>query len=631
MPNDITTRQPLHVNPYEQAVKNHEPAAGDYYADRSPHFNSRNIFRLEEKVTDAHGYVTWRIKVIAGPREDKTISESSLKEYYRPLLGDFEKTRAYAQMVVDGRAEEVARGLLGEQTAAPADSEALMASGNPAQVAALLDESERMQNALEEIHHTAEIIIENKKAELQKKLDQMEEYVTLMNRKVQNLVKIITVLNLYTGKTVDIQQIADGKPADPYELLSLRQRILYMDEELCAELDHEADYNDIPTFVKSLLDPSFRDIIVPEKRCVVAIKPKRHKMNYQSGNPYYDAARDQWNRHTYLVFRNGEKLYLLDSEDLELWDFTFPHSDFEEEFSRKIADPGTSFKDDLRRKHESVRYRTTKYMVFLQGIIDSNPDVLGPFKTAPNIMKHQGIELVRDDENLIGTGRKPWGKFRDEKNALIRRGTRILYDGGGIFRDGTQKWNSGGEFPKYYTYESSMPTPPGPGVYHADTYECVQRYEYGKPVKGIADYLVFRYLPGDTVWTRGRWGYDETDRKNKVAWKYEKQHVINYDAVTVDELQGYLSDRTLREHFRDMMPLLKKTLLEKRREERDEADFKALLASKAKKSSGKDCPAEVIEEAVAWWKQKVIFTRPLSSDDAKAFRMIMGRIKSDIR
>lgn len=630
--NKPTVHQELHVNPYEKAVKDHEPAAGDYYASPSPHFNTREIIRLKEKTLVDGKYPRWKFETILGPNDDETISEESLKSYYRPLLGDFEKTLDYAQQVVDGQSEKVAAELLaGQENTPSADTEALMAAGSREQVTSLLDESERMQNTLEEIRLTAKIIIENKKAELEKRLDQMGEYLSEMNKKVENLVKIITVLNLYTGKNVDIQQVTDGEGADPGEPLSLRQRILYMDEELCAELDHEADYTDIPTFIESLREPAFLSVIAPEPRCVVAVKPKHREMGYRSGDPYYDAARDAWNRHTYLVFRNGEKVYVLDSEDLELWDYAFPHSNFEEKFQQRMADPGQSFKDSLQKEHESERYRTTKYMVFLQGIVDSSPDILGPFMTAPNIMKHQGIELVRDDENLIGTGRKPWREFRDEKNKLIRRGTRILYDGGKRLSDGRVHWNSGGDFPKYYAYEASMPETPMSGIYHADSYECVVRHDHGKPVTEVADYLVFRYLPGDTVWKRGYYGYDQADRKNKVAWKYTEGHVLNYDAVTVDELQGYLSDRTLREDFRDMMPLLKKTLLEKRREERDEADFKALLASEEKKRTGRDCPAEVIDEAVAWWKQKVIFTRPLSSDDAKAFRMIMGRIKSDVR
>lgn len=626
MEQNVTTQQEIHVDPYKKAVQEHEPTAGDYYASPSPRFNTREIIRLKEKNLVDGKYPRWTFETILGRNDDETISEESLKNYYRPLLGDFEKTLAYAQQVVDGESEKVASELLAGQESTPStDTEALMASGSRYQVASMLDESERMRNTLKEIHLTANIIIENKKAELEKRLDQMGEFLAEMNKKVENLVKIITVLNLYTGKNVDIQQVSDGESADPGEPLSLRQRILYMDEELCAELDHEADYTDIPTFIESLRNPAFLGVIAPEPRCVVAVKPKHREMGYRSGDHYYDAARDAWNRHTYLVFRNGEKVYVLDSEDLELWDHAFPHSDFEEKFQQQMADPRQSFKDSLQKDHESERYRTTKYMVFLQGIVDSS-DILGPFKTAPNIIKHQGIDLVRDDENLIGTGRKPWREFRDEKNKLIRRGTRILYDGGKRLSDGRDHWNSGGEFPRYYAYAASMPETPGSGIYHADVYEQVLRYEHGKAVTGPADFLVFRYMPGDTIWKRVVWGFDEVDRKNKVAWRYRESHVLNYDAVTVDELQGYLSDRTMREDFRDMMPLLKKALLEKIAERKDEEAFKALMAETIRRETGRVVGDEEMDEAISAWKTSVIYSRPLKSDDAKAFRMIKKQL-----
>ncbi len=308
MSKDLTAAQPLHINPYEKAVKEHEPAAGDYYSDRQPHFNSRSIFRLIEKTETKYG-PRWKVETILGPREDDTITEETLKKYYRPLLNDFGNIHMYAQMVVAGKSNDVAALLsAGQQQQAPADTEELMTTGSRQQIEALLDESEKMQNLLEEIRLTADIIIENKKAELEARLNEMEGFLKEMNKKVENLVKIITVLNLYTGKTVDLHVITEGEPADPYELLSLRQRILFMDEELCAELDHEADYQDVPLFFETLKDPTFRDIIVPEQKCIVAVKPKRWPMEYRSGDPYYDAARESWNRHTYFVLRNGENL-----------------------------------------------------------------------------------------------------------------------------------------------------------------------------------------------------------------------------------------------------------------------------------------------------------------------------------
>lgn len=622
-----------HVDPYRQAVKEHMPTAGDYYSDRSPHFNSRHIFRLEEKVVDKHGFVSWKVRTVYGPEEERTLSEETLKKYYRPLLGDFDKTHAYAEMIVAGKADKVAAALLSSQEAAPADTEALMASGSKQQVAALLDESERMQNALEEIKLTAAIIIENKKAELEAGVRKMGEIISAMGKKIENLVKIITVLNLYTGKTVDIEQIAEGDAADPAEPLHLRQRILYMDEELCVHLDREADYTDLSLFKDWLKDPKNRDIVIPESRCIVALKPKYRSFEYRSGDPYYDSQRNIWNKHTYLLMRNGEKLFFSDSEELELFDYAYPHSDFDEAFRKKMENPKLSFPELVVKEHESVRYRTTKYMVYIQGIIDTQQDILGPMKVHPNLMKGEGVVFVRDDENLVGTGRLPWNDFVKRKNESIRVGTRIIFVPGPSFREGMhgRKMRYDGDFMKYYAYESSEPEGPYGGLYSMEPFYEIVRYEHGKPVYSETPTLVFRYLPGDEVWYRDEYGYSDTRKRSKrVAWKPAMNHIINYDAITLDELRGYMEDRTMREDFRDMMPLLKKALLQKEAEAKDEAAFRELVAGEFRRKNGREVTAETIDEAIAWWKEKVIYTRPLRSDDAKAYRMIMKHLNNNL-
>lgn len=624
--------RPVHVNPYEKAVKEHVPAAGDTWIQKSPSFNGFDVLRLKEKTREGHWVAELVVTRPGDEGTERTVSEQSLRDYFRPLLADYDETLTLARMVVDGRADEVALHIFGVPEAAQdAGTEELMASASASQVLAVLDEAERQQNRLEEVKNLADILIEQKRYEMERKLDEANEFLSAIKKKVSNLVKIITVLNLYTGKTVDLEQLADGESAAPEETLHLRQRILYMDEELCAHLDYEADYSDIPLFKKWVCEKDNRDIIVPEQRCIVALKPKRHDASYCSGNAWYNAQRNAWNKHTYLLIRNGEKLFFTDSEDLELFDWAFPHSDFEEEFRKKMADPSIHFKDSLQKENEQVRYRTTKYMVYLQGIIDSKDEVLGPMDVHPNLMKTEGVVLVRDDENLVGTGRKPWKEFVEEKNRSIRVGTRVIFVPGGTFRDGprSRKFRYDGEFVKWYEYESSEPETPCAGIYSIEPYYEITGYENHKPVRSDTPTLVFRYLPEGEVWYRNEYGYiDVHKRSRRVAWKPAMSHVINYDAITLGELRAYMQDRTLRNDFSGMMPLLKKALLQKEEENRDESAFKNLVESEYCRKHGREVPMKEIDEAVAWWKEKVIYTRPLRSDDAKAFRMIMKRLEN---
>lgn len=262
-------------------------------------------------------------------------------------------------------------------------------------------------------------------------------------------------------------------------------------------------------------------------------------------------------------------------------------------------------------------------MMFVQGLIDQQAEVFGMFKDRPNLLKNQNVNLVRDDENLIGTGLAPWKEFLKEKNKTIRRGTRIVYRAGRVYHTGQYGVETySGEFVKYYY--NYHPEYPGTGLYNAQTVKTVARYEQGKPVMEEYPHLVFLYLPGDTVFDKTDWEY--RSRKKRVSWKFEMDYVINYDDVSIEELEQYMRDRTQRTDFRDMLPLLKKVLMEKRKERHDEEGFRRLLKEDFKKTSGTIPDDSAIDEAITWWKSKVIYTRPLRSDDAKAFRMIRQRL-----
>ena len=604
---------------YDRIQREHVPVAGDVYIPRNPCFNSREAFSLVRKKENG----AWIVNPLEGfPQyRSETISEDTLRKYYRLVVNKVDDVVRLAGMVLDGKTSEAASLITGEEKEVMADSEELMATETPEHISAMLDKAERMQVMMRDVREMADLMVEVRKAELEKMLDGMTDYLGKVNKQVRDLVKVITVLNLYTGKTVDIHRIAEGEGAPVNTPLNIRQRILFMDEEICVHLDHEADYQDVDAFFEWLKEPANRDIVVPEERCVVCLKPKRFDMDYRSGDPVYDARRNRWNKHTYVVIRNGENLFWFESDDLEVCDWVFPHEDFEEKFREDVS----GRKSFIEGRYENARYRVVKFMMFLQGLIDQRPDIIGPSEGRINVAKLNGVTLVRDDENLIGTGRKNWREFRKEKNDLIRRGTRIVYIGGGYYYTGraSGKQYNGGDFLKYYTHEYSRPEAPGTGLYSADSAAVVHHYENGKPVMAVYPKLVFRYLPGDTLWDRTE---GEHERRNRVSWVYDPDYVLNYDAVTLEELQGYLEDRTLRAEFASMIPVLLKMKFYKMAERKDEEAFKALMEEDILRETGKRPSPEAVDDAVGWWKGKVIFTRPLRSDDRKAWRMIRSRL-----
>lgn len=598
------------LSEYQKHRQEHVPSVGDAYIEKShPRYG---ICRLVKRCEDRGGWDV--IEIDSG--ESRFISDDSLKSYYHWIENDVDEILEIATQLAE---HKISIEDLSQATSSDDESsEALISAQSSDRVLSMLNDAEKSQEKLEEVLLATKYIIEVKQDEIRAMLSKFNKQLDMMKDRVKNLVRIITVLNLYTGATIDINQICDGEPARKDEPLSIRQRTLYMDEELCVYLDHEADYTDVPTFFDWLKEPKNLNIIAPEPRCVVCLKPKRYDRGYRSNDYAYDRARELWNHETYVVLRNGEKVFWFFSDDLYVEEKVFPFLTANDDFVKKFNNAFSDYeRDRLCKDQENTNYYVTKFMVFIQGLLDQRPDIMGPVSYKYNVLKLQGVTLVRDAENTLGSGLKPWKDFRKEKNGLIRRGTRILYRKGEMHYSGRDSWDDGGKLLGYNRYNN--PPSPDSGLYHSDiTKETDTRHG------GTA---IFMYNPKDKIYG-GYWDYERHERKRCVAWCYEEDHVLNYDATSLDELRAYMEDRTQRIFFANMMPLLKKMLFMKIEEKKEEDAFVALMRAELKKCEGVDVKDEAIEKAIEWWKGKVIFSRPLRSDDAKAWRMIKSYLKN---
>lgn len=146
--------------------------------------------------------------------------------------------------------------------------------------------------------------------------------------------------------------------------------------------------------------------------------------------------------------------------------------------------------------------------------------------------------------------------------------------------------------------------------------------------------LIIRYNPKDDVHIG--WSWETRERKNRLTFiikPFEDHFVLNYDAITIEDIDFYLTSRTDRHRYHTMIPLLIEIRAQKVKELADEKEFVRLMLGEMDKAgigSAKD--GRTLEEhawdAVDWWKMKVIEKRPLTKDDAKAYRMIKGRLTS---
>lgn len=161
----------------------------------------------------------------------------------------------------------------------------------------------------------------------------------------------------------------------------------------------------------------------------------------------------------------------------------------------------------------------------------------------------------------------------------------------------------------------------------------VPEYEY-HDVKH--NFMCIRYNPKDKVGEYKMirsWDDEPTERKLNISWKIfnDDAFIINYDAITVEDIDFYLNSRVDRRHYLHMMPLLMKVRQILIDEKKSEVDFKKLVQGEVYKIANMMPTDAQIDEAVEDWKKNLKWKRAISHDDSKALRMIVQRLVKQFR
>ncbi len=161
------------------------------------------------------------------------------------------------------------------------------------------------------------------------------------------------------------------------------------------------------------------------------------------------------------------------------------------------------------------------------------------------------------------------------------------------------------------------------GHKYVEAYKCTYKY----------DQLLIKYNPKNTVY--GGWGsYDSHERKNRISWKIYQSDgfVLNYDQISLEDIEFYLQNRADRENYLAMMPLLRTLKKWRLAEIENEKHFVTMVIQQVTAATLKKPIVDLENKvwgAVEWWKFKNKFKRPIDKDDAKALRMIQGKIIAD--
>lgn len=328
-------------------------------------------------------------------------------------------------------------------------------------------EPEQAKAALVELKNNAVPEVQKRVDEIMEEITGLMKSITLpmkaqfskMKSKMKEVDSRIFALELYAGLAESVKRIADGKPAPKETPITVRQMMLYMDEETLFDLNVGGmDWKRLEEFDEWLAKPVNRDRIVPEQRCIVAMRVRRHQKDYpvpRDIGGFFALLDDmEKNMKTYLVMRNGEQLFRLVS-DVDFSPRLIPlRSEFDSPFMRKRwggfgvdekNEPITP--DDLEydehaseRKEQVMRYNRVLFLI--QGLLDRS-NVFSPHLPI-NMMDDGDLETkmrwMRDEEDSLPSANPPkWEEYRDGLNASLKVGDTVWCNHVAVDEDGELK------------------------------------------------------------------------------------------------------------------------------------------------------------------------------------------------
>jgi hypothetical protein len=460
--------------------------------------------------------------------------------------------------------------------------------------------------------------IEDKIKDLESLKRDLQQRALALQKEVDEKLKQIWVIELYIGSHETIMQLSDGVAADVSEPITVFQQILCMDEEIAfydwsKRLQREFDFNDITDFDNWLLEsPEHLNQVIPAKKGIVGLRPRRKDKDYGGDDflsKWHSSKLNVHNKKTYILIRNGERLYRIWA-DTQLWPRFFP---LREEFDIKDKEhqwPG----DEEKRKQKVEEY--LRGLIVIQGLLDRS-NVFAPLPGPINVMKPEDVEqyflLVRNDEPALtdGANLPGWEEYKKWLHDQVQVGSRVI-----LLRTCTKR-----EDQRYYLSYKYWD-----GHYMHSFYPrvgdifVIDRAE--KDGRAFSVSWSFLYLPRDSTWNK--WD-GERARVHRVRWHCYDSEVVALDAISPRYVEYLLGNRYERMKYSEYFHLFLSWADTKREEETEELPFIELVLSQAgvnPRDPQNEQELLRVKRLVRWWKLKTKYTRTLSSDEPKALRMI---------
>jgi len=540
------------------------------------------------------------------------LDPSGLKERQGQIAALMEEV-----LKVPDRQDQLVRetyGLLGpdEAPVEMSDSKELIVPSKPREVKRRVAET---RNALQKFQKTIQAKQKELAALLEEQSTALELSVKGIMEVVERLEEAVWTINLYLGKDETILQLKKGVPAPKEEPISIRQLVLFMDEESVINAESGGlDFQKIEEFDKWVSDPSNLEQVLPEIKGMVAIKPRRRTVEY-TNSAYANAEMNKKNLKTYFLLRNGENLYRIGT-DLEVDDVLFPRRDeYDRIFTairydwdthkqrREAIRPGSREYMEAVEKADEEQRHYLRILLFLQGILDRTV-VFRPLPVArlnvgnPETYE-KALRFIHDAELCLPSGKKSFEEWFEDLNSKVRKGHRIV----GAWR----RYEA-----KNYVHISPK---------RADPPEDFEIYSVDEVDGGS---VKFRYVRNDEIYVPYE-GVRKSQKRASCSVNRDSRLFINYDDVDPADIVFYLGSRVDRHNYLEMFPLLRCVKRAKERELSEEEPFRKLLAGSISTEYGVSIERaeRAVPDLVRWYKFKNKTKRGLKENDKKALRMIV--------
>lgn len=520
---------------------------------------------------------------------ERSLSISDIKQYYKVLSGvEFEEIEQYANDIING----------------DIDFDSLIDNKATNKFEVLTNNQHLYEKSLIDAKqlNTKLLAIRNSvKAKTEKMRASLDLVIREQNKLIRRLNSIVFTLEIYSGIDEEVKQIQSGAPAFDDTPIYLCQLMKFMDEEVGDPDNGGVSYDSVDVFYDWMVKYSSHlkcfnyELLLPFKKCVRTLRVRRNTSERYSLDPFNNRWRIEQEMNTFLLIRNGENIYVIDSKM---------------SFNKKLYPDKKELTEIFNLNDEDEVFDSLQGykngMVIIQGLIDRT-DVFGDISNDISVLSTKSQEEGKVifnyemDENLITDGSKTFLDFLQTDD--VKHGDRILL---------INAYSHPNKFLKWYDNEYACPPSPKDGIYK---------------VENIDGSLCIKYLPDDDVYNSST-GY-MTKRKNRVSYRINPKsdhNIVNIDRVShrdIDWLSNMMYDRRDRRKYLRVNGLLKALKRFKNLELKEEESFVRMLQSYTSANE------LTVLDAVHWWKTKNMHKRALTVDDKKAFRMIVKKLNKD--